>query len=121
METYNVSEEFKSEHEISSREILLQQGDVLLLAVDNIPDHATPEPHAVLARGEATGHAHVPVGEGVAVLEERWEGRRFLSAPKGARIVHEEHEELQVPAGIFEIRIVREYDHFNGRAQEVWD
>lgn len=87
-----------------------QQGDVLLKPIDKVPDEATPLLHTVLAEGEATGHSHVAHGEGLALLEAGHE--RYLVAPAGASIVHEEHKPIRVPAGAFRVERVREYDHF---------
>jgi hypothetical protein len=87
-----------------------QQGDVMIKPVEAIPADGTRVGEAVLAEGEATGHRHVAVGDGVAVLER--EGILYLNAPSGARMTHAEHKEIEIPPGQYEIGIVREYDHF---------
>jgi hypothetical protein len=96
-----------------------QQGDVCIFPVDEIPTDAKPEPENILARGEATGHAHVALGQNVQVMRRRDE--LYLSAPTGAQIKHEEHNPFSVPQGLYKIRIVREYDHFNEEARPVLD
>ena len=87
-----------------------QQGDVMIKPLEQVPEGGIRVSGAVLAKGEATGHRHVAVGEGVAVLER--EGVRYLNAPCGARITHAEHKEMAIPPGQYRIDIVREYDHF---------
>lgn len=76
-------------------------------------------PGNVLAEGEATGHAHRAMGEGVVV--EEVEGSRVLHAPRGAVIVHEEHGKQELPAGDYDRLIVQEYDHAREEAREVID
>ncbi|MBN1489916.1 MAG: hypothetical protein JXA69_08365 [Phycisphaerae bacterium] len=122
MSHYAVSDEFCKRHYVTDRRITLQHGDVLLMPVDELPSHPglQPQDDTILARGEATGHAHVALGDGVAVLASHY-GKRFLWAPHGARIVHEEHKEQLVPPGQYEIGIVREYDHFREEARTVVD
>jgi hypothetical protein len=87
-----------------------QQGDVMIKPVDKVPEGGTRVSGAVLAEGEATGHRHAAVGEGVAILEHN--GVRYLDAPSGATIIHDEHKEIAIPPGQYQIGIVREYDHF---------
>ena len=65
----------------------------------------------VLAEGEATGHAHVIDDVRAELRDEGWSGRRFVVVEDGATVSleHDEHDTLDVPAGIYEIRIQREY------------
>ena len=74
----------------------------------------------VLADGEVTGHAHVAEAEGVTLTEETPAVKR-LSAPKGAKVVHEEHKPVTLPPGDYEVRRVQEYDHFAEEARAVQD
>ena len=70
----------------------------------------------LLAEGEATGHAHVVVGNELRLAEwsrrHRWgpsEQRRYLIVEGEATLVHEEHLPLVVAAGVYEVRRQREY------------
>lgn len=96
-----------------------QQGDICCKPVEEMPINARKLRGAVLARGEATGHAHVAIGEGVRLLEHK--SNIYMIAPHGAKIVHEEHLPVNVPSGTYLISIVREFDHFTERAREVKD
>ena len=87
-----------------------QQGDVLIKPVTDVPSAAVALPDPVLAEGEATGHRHLATGDDVAVLETH--NARFLNAPNGAEITHEEHDPITVPPGKYQIEGVREYDYF---------
>ncbi len=108
--------------EANSVPALLRQGDVLLVQVAEIPDlgevdsELTASRH-VLAEGEATGHAHVAIGERLRLTEwrrsRRWaapERRTFLIVEdEAATLIHEEHLPLVVPHGLYEVRRQREY------------
>ena len=89
-----------------------RQGDVLVTPVDSIPPGSSPELTenglVILAKGEATGHHHsvdAAVAGMVAV-----DGLRFLSIREIAPLRHQEHAEIRLPAGNYEVRIQREYD-----------
>jgi len=98
---------------------MYQQGDVLLFPVGAVPAGGKPIGHTVLAEGEATGHAHVALGDGVEVIER--EGTLFLAAPQGATVTHQEHSTITLPAGAYRVGRVREYDHFAEEARPVQD
>ena len=63
-----------------------QQGDVMIKPVEQVPEGGTRVSGAVLAEGEATGHRHAGVGEGVAVLEQNAELRAHGRAPTMRRV-----------------------------------
>ena len=64
----------------------------------------------VVAEGELTGHAHAFPAKRVQLFRERQSQRSFLTvAEGGARLSHEEHGSIQVPAGQYELRQQREY------------
>ena len=87
----------------------LRQGDVLLRAIDSIPEQAKPLPRdngrVVLAYGEVTGHAHQiadPDASG-AVLLSVAESATFLRLAKKAQLVHEEHGSLDLAPGNYAV------------------
>lgn len=96
-----------------------QQGDVLIKPVDAIPAGAKATSTRVLAEGEATGHKHLAEAEDVRLFLH--EGTLYMNAPTGTTVVHEEHGPLVIPAGQYQIGIVREYDHFAEEARYVMD
>jgi hypothetical protein len=97
---------------------------VLLVPVEGIPEpevavksERVGDRH-VLARGEATGHAHVAVGRALRLVawsrSRRWttpDRRTYLVVNAGdeATLVHEEHLPISLPTGAFEVRRQREY------------
>lgn len=105
---------------------LYQQGDVLILAVSEIPKDAeklTLDQHKnTLAEGEVTGHAHQIKGA-VDIFKQgnAPDGDMFMSVPKRITVQHEEHKPVALPAGKYKISRVREYDHFAEEARRVHD
>ena len=94
-----------------SRPLHFRQGDVLLLAVQGLPDGADPERRSgriVLAEGEATGHAHAIAEPDARAFTH--EGQRYLLTKSIAQLVHEEHAPIEVPPGTWRVVIQREYE-----------
>ncbi len=96
----------------------LRQGDVLLQRVRSIPKGATKKPtdqgRVILAYGEVTGHAHAVVversdRETVEAFLAELDGVVYLSAPAGARVVHEEHGTIPLEAGTYKVIRQREW------------
>ena len=86
-----------------------RHGDVVIIKADGIPKKSKKLNHLVLAEGEVTGHAHRVRGSEVELLE--FEGNIFLSVKSDdAKVTHEEHKEIDLPVGDYEIRIQREYE-----------
>ena len=103
--------------------MLYQQGDVLIETVDSIPsdmkEASKVNGRHILAEGEATGHAHAVVDEGVKLFGEF--GNLFMTTEKEVTVTHEEHHAITIPAGDYKIRQVKEYDHFLEEARNVRD
>src|SRR5688572_4056500 len=93
-----------------------RQGDVSIMAVKAMPKQARKvKGELVLARGELTGHAHRIV-EGQASLHSLIDGAMFLRVTsRFAKLYHEEHEDIRLPKGDYEVRRQREFDPFGGR------
>jgi hypothetical protein len=87
---------------------ILRQGDVLIIPSDKLAK-GTKLPHLTLAEGEVTGHRH-RISSGEAGLYER-EGVLYLRVISPTAILtHEEHVQVTIPQGNWEIRIQREYE-----------
>lgn len=100
----------------------IQQGDVLLERISQIPTEAKKLNHGVLAEGEATGHSHALTNLGVAMLLMD-KDNMFLQVndKEEAVITHQEHNPVKVPTGNWEVKIVQEYDPFSEEARKVRD
>lgn len=86
---------------------LFRQGDVLIVPSDTSIS-GTKLTHLTLAEGEVTGHRH-RISNGEAELFER-DGVMYLKVLSTTAILtHEEHAQVTIPQGNWEIRIQREY------------
>jgi hypothetical protein len=100
----------------------IRHGDVYLVQSNKkVAGKRTGNNSPVLALGEVTGHSHrLNTMEGV----ERFEidGVRFLQvSADGISISHEEHGTLDIPPGLYEERIDREYDYSANAIRNVAD
>lgn len=97
-------------------------GDVIFKEIKELPKGLKSvkrkERGFVLAEGEVTGHAHV-ITEDVELYEKG--GVLYLKNDTAVSVVHEEHKKTTIPAGIWEIGIVREYDFLSEEVRNVAD
>ncbi|MBI4864931.1 MAG: hypothetical protein HY815_32430 [Candidatus Riflebacteria bacterium] len=85
-----------------------RQGDVLLIAVDTLPEDLTAARDLVVAHGEATGHSHRFEAHARRFVDRR--GRQFIEVlADRAALVHEEHGTIVLPRGLYRVQIQREY------------
>ena len=96
--------------------IIYQHVDVLLYPVHRVKGKRIEG--RILAKGEATGHAHV--AEGRAELYQD-DGMLYLRVTGVAEITHPEHKPLSISPGAYAVRLVSEYDHFAEEARAVRD
>ena len=104
--------------------IWFEQGDVCLIPV-TIPQEAEAIAGDVLRHGEATGHSHRVRGR-AELLEHGTERVRYLRLFDHVEVVHEEHRPIHLPRPAapftgYEVRVVKEWDHFAEEAREVVD
>lgn len=89
----------------------IRHGDVFLRGVDGIPSRAQrsrlSEP-SVLAYGEVTGHKHEVLDTPVERYEHN--GRAYMLLAQAGILTHEEHGQIQLSPGAYEIIIERDYD-----------
>jgi hypothetical protein len=89
--------------------MLWRQGDVLIAAIEAIPQGARPRPAPVLAWGEVTGHSHRLADPAAARLWESGAGLFLEVTAPAAAIVHEEHHPIALPLGLYRVWTQREY------------
>ncbi len=99
----------------------LRQGDILLERVTKATaDRFVDKPgckavqakdgRLIVAEGEATGHNHAVVAEGVDLLQVNGEvDGSVLIVKKPTELTHEEHAPLDLPTGVFVVTRQREY------------
>lgn len=96
---------------------MFRQGDVLIIPIDGkLPQGLKPvdreQGRVVLAHGEVTGHAHAIKSPRAHFYQEpKSEGaRRFLEIVGGnVALRHEEHAEVKLKPGLYEVKRQREY------------
>jgi len=95
--------------------MMYRQGDIFMVSVAAVPGTAKPRPtrRLVIARGEATGHAHVlerPAERG-ATAQLLDNGRDLYARIVGgsATVTHEEHGAIMLPPGEYQIVHQREF------------
>ena len=98
----------------------LQQGDVLINQIDEDVAKMNGEKlnHKTLAEGEATGHHHSIVSC-LATLFMVDSIMHMKVESDEAVLRHQEHDEIVIPKGNYQIGIVQEYDHFEEEARRV--
>lgn len=97
----------------------LQQGDVCLFSA-KIPPKAKKRQGDVLREGETTGHAHRVTGSDFQLLQS--DNRLFVSVVSDdCKVVHEEHKQIELPIGDYEVTPIHEYDHFLEGSRAVRD
>ena len=107
--------------------MLIQQGDVLIRSISEIPSDLKKfrQDHRgyVLAEGEHTGHFHgvVCVDDDVDMWKDDSTGKLYMSNRSDITVTHQEHSHISVPAGTWEVDYVKEYDHFAEEARNVRD
>jgi len=117
----------------------IQQGDVLLLKVDEATflkqtrvgyKTINHENRAVLAEGEATGHYHAVYMEdmleeaGVTLCKDHEydrQNRGLIVTGAPVEVRHEEHDTITLEPGFYLQRIVNEFDHISGITRRVAD
>jgi hypothetical protein len=103
---------------------MVRQGDLLLVPVPALPEGARRARSGclVLARGEATGHAHVVDDVRASLHRLAWSPATYLSVvgDEPVSLVHQEHDPLEVQPGVYEVRRQREYEP-QGRSRRVSD
>ena len=99
-----------------------RQGDVSIIAVNNpVAPKGRRIADPVLARGELSGHAHRIV-EGQVRLYQRPTGLLHLQVLSDrAKLYHEEHEDVIIPKGDYEVRRQQEFDWFGTGVRNVSD
>lgn len=96
---------------------LYRQGDVLLQELKKLPAKLTMKDDT-LAKGEVTGHRHRLIGQAQVYADA--EGQQFAEVQNPAQLIHEEHRPIQVPAGVYRVRLQREFD-LSQRIRQVSD
>lgn len=89
---------------------MIRQGDVLLKKIEKIPSN-TKKKDLVLAYGEVTGHKHV-LQDGNVYIDDN--GTQYVQLAQDTMLCHEEHNNILIPTGTYQVILQREYDIVSG-------
>jgi len=105
--------------------IVLRHGDLLLKSDEDIviPKGSKSLKTDVLAEGEATGHTHRLVGQAQILEHEAADGtvEKFVDAKQDSQLVHQEHNTIDIPKGVYRVVQEREFDVIEQMSKEVYD
>jgi len=96
---------------------LIRQGDVLLKEVEKTRGQRQKQKDVVLAEGEVTGHKHVLTGQ---VLVSEFKGNKYVELTETSSLTHQEHDDLEIPRGKYQVILQREADLL-GEVRQVMD
>jgi len=85
---------------------MYRQGDILIIPIETLPSGESKElKDKVIARGETTGHKHLLRGAQLLMIANAM----YVVAKKAAMVTHEEHGQIDLPAGNYLVRRQQEY------------
>jgi hypothetical protein len=100
---------------------IIRQGDVMLFPIQSVPHQAKRvSDQKVVVHGERTGHSHQLTADAKWV-DDADDNTEVVQIEESAQIVHEEHENIDVPAGIYKVKIQREHNSGEGRISRRFD
>ncbi|MDH3324256.1 MAG: hypothetical protein OEL89_01305 [Candidatus Peregrinibacteria bacterium] len=98
--------------------MIYRQGDILLKPINSIPEEARKK-NLVLAEGEVTGHYHQFVDPTIVSVYEVNE-QQYVNVREKAELTHDEHHNLFIEKGVYEVVRQREVDLLN-EVRQVMD
>lgn len=102
----------------------IRHGDILLTKVDKLPKGNTVNHNGsyILALGEVTGHSHQVSVADKSQMTVVMDGlTKYIQLNVSAPLTHEEHKQVEVPAGIYRMTFEREYDYAQEEITQVQD
>ena len=93
---------------------LARQGDILFLAIEQVPQGLKERQGLTIVEGEATGHQHRL--EAGRVLEDA-QGALFVEVLTATRVVHQEHQAIHLEPGFY--RVIRQREYAPTAAHEI--
>lgn len=88
---------------------MYRQGDLLLKEVVRLPHKLREIKNKILAEGEMSGHAHIIVDGAVYETINMENNQMFAIAGKNTTLIHDEHNPIKLPSGLYHVIRQREY------------
>jgi hypothetical protein len=104
-----------------------RHGDLSFKPLINLPDDiklGVEVKSCVLAEGETTGHKHVLTAElqTIVKIHTDSQGRTYIEVKDGnTKVTHEEHREITLIPGLYQMNNEREHDYFQEEVRIVRD
>lgn len=86
-----------------------RHGDVMVEQIKSLPKNLRKSPHTILAHGEVTGHCHKIKDNKTAELYDTPDGMFLRVTANQAELIHEEHNTILLPRGLYRVWRQREY------------
>lgn len=99
------------------KEMMYRHGDLLIIRVEKALGKQIKG--NILEEGEATGHYHRATGNGVTVT--MMDDTKYINAPNGTVLTHDEHDPITLPPGEYSVWRQREYNPYEAAIRYVQD
>lgn len=111
---------------MDTKEAVARHGDVDIFRVTSLPKNLKMVKGSTIAFGEATGHHHTLFAEDLGTqitqyLDELSQKTYFKIEGGKALLKHQEHREIILNPGNYEVNIEQEHDYFLNEAKRVLD
>lgn len=108
---------------------IIRHGDIIFRRIDEVPadmkSHKINHKGAfVVAEGETTGHNHTLFAQDMELYKKNPadpNSRLVMNFPTGAKVTHPEHNQLQIPEGVYMEDREQEFDWFSKATVQVVD
>ena len=118
LKTSSETEPYDLKDKTPSEPHIYRHGDLCIREVTEFPKSLTKRDTKILAEGEATGHTHTIVGNAQIFENLR---NKFLEAFDEVKLVHQEHEQIDIKPGKYIVIIEQEHDPFQKENRSVLD
>ncbi len=95
---------------------MYRQGDILLIAVPQLPGGCRKTRSKIILQGELTGHCH-RITNGTVYLYGS--DQMYIQIDEPASLLHDEHASIELPVGIY--RVIRQREYVHNQVHEVMD
>lgn len=95
-----------------------QTGDLLYFTEAKLPRGLKEIKTGVLLHSDNTGHSHILKN---GKLFKAKDNVMWIFVPRKAVLKHEEHNDLELPKGVYRVQRVMEYDHLLEESRAVID
>ncbi|HBP64561.1 MAG TPA: hypothetical protein DD730_09860 [Desulfosporosinus sp.] len=100
---------------------IFRHGDVDIKQIEKLPTKLKKSGDLILAFGEVTGHSHRFTDRSQVEVFLAADGMKYLKVLSPSPLIHEEHKEIKILPGLYEVKIEREWDYSEEEMKKVVD